>query len=59
MRMYGIGTTELLVILVIVGCPALVVVYFVATLLRGARGRKDMVERLDRIERKLDEKAEK
>ena len=59
MPMYGIGTTELLVIVVLLGCPALVVMYIVATVLRGARSQKDTAERLDRIERKLDEKAEK
>ena len=59
MPMYGIGTTELLVIVVLLGCPALVVMYIVATVLRGARSQKDTPERLDRIEHKLDEKAEK
>lgn len=57
--MYALGAVELLLVLVIVAFPGLVVIYIVATLVRGARSRKDMAAQLDRIERKLDEKPEK
>ncbi len=57
--MYAPGVGELLIILIVAGCPALVVILIIAAFLRGSRTQKDNLAQLDRLERKLDEKAEK
>lgn len=56
--MYTPGAIELLIILFVLGCPALAVILIVAAVRRREKSQGELAAQLDRIERKLNEKAE-